>query len=76
VYFVKNGHPIPDLFVALRGQVAFDLIGRITIVNNTGCAPRFDAAPDVPIRTFSLRPLGGPGTASTGAVATRTATGG
>ena len=48
VYFVKNGHPIPDLFVALRGQVAFDLIGRVSIPGRdasgddvrrcTGCA--------------------------------------
>ncbi|HEU4700994.1 MAG TPA: hypothetical protein VFS37_00815, partial [Conexibacter sp.] len=35
VFFVRNGNPIPDLFVALRGQVDFDLVGRISIVNNT-----------------------------------------
>jgi len=69
VYFVKNGHPIPDLFVALRGQVAFDLIGRITIVHNTLLRTTFNAAPDVPIRSFSLRLFGGRQTASV-AVAT------
>jgi len=66
-YFVKNGHAIPDLFVALRGQVAFDLIGRITIVHNTFLRTTFNAAPDVPIRSFTLRLLGGPSTASIGA---------
>jgi uncharacterized repeat protein (TIGR01451 family) len=69
VYFVKNGHPIPDLFVALRGQVDFDLIGRITIPGGKRLATTFDAAPDVPIRAFTLRLLGGPRTASIGAAA-------
>jgi len=58
VYFVKNGHALPDLFVALRGQVAFDLIGRITIVNSTRLRTTFNAAPDVPIRSFALRLFG------------------
>jgi hypothetical protein len=69
VYFVKNGHAIPDLFVALRGQVAFDLVGRITIVDNKLLRTTFDAAPDVPIRSFTLKLLGGPTTASIGATA-------
>ena len=43
VYFVKNGHPIPDLFVALRGQVDFDLIGRITIPGGTRLRTTFDS---------------------------------
>jgi len=69
VYFVKNGHPIPDLFVALRGQVDFDLIGRITIPGGKRLATTFDAAPDVPIRAFTLKLLGGRNTASIGAAA-------
>ena len=69
VYFVKNGHPIPDLFVALRGAVAFDLIGRISIPGGKHLATTFDAAPDVPIRSFTLRLLGGKTTASIGAAA-------
>jgi len=68
VYFVKNGHAIPDLFVALRGQVDFDLIGTISIVNNKLLRTTFATAPDVPIRSFTLRLLGGPSTASIGAV--------
>ena len=67
VYFVKNGHAIPDLFVALRGQVDFDLIGTISIVNNTLLRTTFATAPDVPIRSFTLRLLGGTNTASIGA---------
>jgi hypothetical protein len=67
VFFVKNGHAIPDLFVALRGQVDFDLIGTISIVHNTLLRTTFATAPDVPIRSFTLRLLGGPSTASIGA---------
>jgi uncharacterized repeat protein (TIGR01451 family) len=67
VYFVKNGNPIPDLFVALRGQVSFDLIGRITIPGSKHLATTFATAPDVPIRSFTLRLLGGRTTASIGA---------
>jgi uncharacterized repeat protein (TIGR01451 family) len=69
VYFVKNGHPIPDLFVALRGAVSFDLIGRISIPGGKHLATTFDAAPDVPIRSFTLHLLGGKSTASIGAAA-------
>ena len=69
MYFVKNGHPIPDLFVALRGQVDFDLIGRITIPGGKHLATTFATAPDVPIRSFTLRLLGGSRTASIGAAA-------
>ena len=68
VYFVKNGNPIPDLFVALRGEVAFDLVGKISIVNNKLLRTTFATAPDVPVRSFTLRLLGGPSTASIGAV--------
>jgi len=69
VFFVKNGHPIPDLFVALRGQVDFDLVGRISIVNNKLLRTTFETAPDVPIRSFKLSLLGGARTASIGAAA-------
>jgi hypothetical protein len=69
VFFVKNGHPIPDLFVALRGQVDFDLIGRVTIPGGKRLATTFDAIPDVPVSSFTLRLLGGTNTASIGAEA-------
>ncbi|MFL5909757.1 MAG: hypothetical protein ACJ768_04205 [Gaiellaceae bacterium] len=69
VYFVKNGNPIPDLFVALRGQVDFDLIGRVTIPGGTRLSTTFPAAPDVPIRSFSLSLLGDTKNGSVGAAA-------
>ena len=69
VYFVRNGHPIPDLFVALRGQVAFDLIGRVSIPGGRRLATTFAAAPDVPIRSFSLRLFGDSKNGSVGAAA-------
>jgi hypothetical protein len=58
-YFVRNGNPLPDLFVALRGQVDFDLIGKITIPRSKFLRTTFDKVPDVPISMFSLRLAGG-----------------
>src|SRR6185312_10838582 len=58
VYFVKNHPGYPDLVIALRGQVAFDLIGRISIVNNRYLRTTFPTAPDVPIRSFTLHLFG------------------
>jgi hypothetical protein len=58
-YFVRNGHPIPDLFVALKGQVDFDLIGRVTIPGSKRLGTTFDMVPDVPITSFSLRLVAG-----------------
>lgn len=69
VYFVRNGHPLPDLFVALRGQVSFDLIGRVSIPGGTRLATTFSAAPDVPVRSFTLRLAGNTASASLGTVA-------
>ena len=68
VYFVKNGHPLPDLFVALRGQVAFDLIGKITIPGGKELATTFPAAPDVPVRSFTLKLFGDAKNGSIGTV--------
>jgi hypothetical protein len=59
VYFVKNGHPLPDLFIALRGQVDFDLIGRTSIPNGKRLATTFDAVPDVPVTSFKLHLVSG-----------------
>lgn len=58
-YFVKNGNSLPDLMVALRGQVDFDLDGVITIVDNKLVRTTFDTVPDVPIKSFRLRLNGG-----------------
>jgi hypothetical protein len=59
VYFVKNGHPLPDLFIALRGEVSFDLIGRISIPGSKRLATTFDAIPDVPVKSFTLSLISG-----------------
>jgi len=67
VYFVKNGRPIPDLFIALRGQVDFDLIGRVSIPGSKHLATTFDAVPDVPVRSFTLRLVGDKANGSVGA---------
>jgi hypothetical protein len=59
VFFVKNGNPLPDLFIALRGQVRFDLIGRTSIPNSIRLRTTFDAVPDVPFTRFTLRLVAG-----------------
>jgi hypothetical protein len=59
VFFVRNGHPLPDLFVALRGDVEFDLIGRTSIPGGKHLATTFDAIPDVPVTSFDLSLVSG-----------------
>lgn len=58
-YFVRNGRALPDLFVRLRGQVEFDLIGRISIPGGKRLATTFDAIPDVPVSMFRLSLVAG-----------------
>lgn len=56
VFFVRNpARRIPDLMVALRGQVAIDLTGKVTVNRNLTLRTDFDTIPDVPITTFDLR---------------------
>ncbi|MBS1869466.1 MAG: hypothetical protein JSS99_07355 [Actinobacteria bacterium] len=56
VYLVRRlvGH-LPDLLVALRGQVSVDLVGRVAIPGGDHLAASFDAVPDVPISRFVMR---------------------
>jgi uncharacterized repeat protein (TIGR01451 family) len=55
-YLVRRpGRPLPDLVVALRGQVDVDLVGRVAIPGGTRLAAMFSNVPDVPIRRFVLR---------------------
>ena len=59
-YFVRNpARPIPDLMVALRGQVSVDLTGKVTIPGGTHLATVFDTIPDVPVTSFTLRLVSG-----------------
>ncbi len=56
VYLVRRpGQPLPDLIVALRGQVDFDLVGKVAIPGGTRLRATFPFVPDVPIRRFVLR---------------------
>jgi hypothetical protein len=60
VYFVKNpARAIPDLMVALRGQVSLDVTGKVAIPGGTRLATRFDTIPDAPITKFTLRLVSG-----------------
>jgi hypothetical protein len=54
-YFVRNpARRIPDLMVALKGQVDVDLTGKVTIPRDLTLRTLFDTVPDVPITKFSL----------------------
>jgi hypothetical protein len=59
-YFVRNpARRLPDLMVALRGQVEIDLTGKVTIPRDLTIKTAFDTIPDVPITSFSLRLVAG-----------------
>ncbi len=60
VYFVRNpARALPDLMVALRGQVAIDLTGTIHIGRGNRIATHFDTIPDVPVTSFTMRLVSG-----------------
>jgi hypothetical protein len=59
-YFVRNpARRIPDLVVALKGQVAVDLTGKVSIPRDLTLATTFDTVPDVPITRFTLNLVAG-----------------
>ena len=62
-YFVKDptkpAGALPNLIVALRGQVSFNLVGTIKIPHDTLLATRFGTVPDVPVSKFTLKLNGG-----------------
>ena len=55
-YFVRraSGRGLPDLVVQLRGEVAIDLVGKVT-VKGTQLVTTFDTIPDVPLSRFQLK---------------------
>jgi hypothetical protein len=59
-YFVENpSRPLPDLVLALRGEVDVDVIGKVRIPSNNRLTTTFDTIPDVPITSFTLRLFSG-----------------
>jgi hypothetical protein len=58
VYLRSSDNLLPDLVVALRGQVEIDLDGRIDQVRKR-MRTTFDVVPDVPVSKFSLTVRGG-----------------
>jgi hypothetical protein len=59
-YFVRHpGRPLPDLMVRLRGELAIDLVGRVTIPGGTRLATNFDTIPDAPVSKFTLKIVSG-----------------
>jgi hypothetical protein len=58
VYLRSSSHELPDLVVALHGQVDVVLDGRIDTING-GIRTTFEAAPDAPVSKFTLRMQGG-----------------
>jgi hypothetical protein len=56
VYLVRRaGEPLPDIVVALRGQVDVDLTASVAIPGDRHLSATFDTVPDVPISRFVLR---------------------
>lgn len=54
-YFVRNpARRLPDIVVQLRGDVAFDLVGKIRITRDFRLVTNFDTIPDVPLSRFQL----------------------
>jgi hypothetical protein len=58
VYLRSSTHELPDLVVALHGQVDIVLDGRIDSING-GIRTTFEAAPDAPVSKFTLQMQGG-----------------
>src|SRR4029077_3052007 len=58
VYLRSSSNPLPDLVVALHGQIDVDLDGRIDSKNG-GIRTTFDTVPDAPVSEFVLSMEGG-----------------
>jgi hypothetical protein len=58
VYLRSSSHELPDLVIALKGQVDVVLAGRVDSVNG-GIRTTFEAAPDAPVSKFTLKMKGG-----------------
>jgi hypothetical protein len=58
VYLRSSNNPLPDLVVALHGQIDVDAVGRVDSVNG-GIRVTFDTVPDAPLTKFVLEMPGG-----------------
>jgi hypothetical protein len=58
VYLRSSNHPLPDLVVALGGELDVNLVGRIDSKNG-GIRTTFEAVPDAPVTRFVLKMRGG-----------------
>jgi hypothetical protein len=60
-YFVRkpSGRGLPNLVIALRGQVDVDLTGTVVIPESNQLSTVFRAVPDVPFTSFTLRLVAG-----------------
>jgi hypothetical protein len=58
VYLRSSNHPLPDLVVALGGQLEVNLVGRIDS-HGGGIRTTFESVPDAPVRKFVLQMKGG-----------------
>jgi hypothetical protein len=58
VYLRSSSHELPDLVVALHGQVDVTLDGRIDSING-GIRTTFEDVPDAPVSKFTLQMQGG-----------------
>jgi hypothetical protein len=55
-YFVYNpSRRLPDLVVRLKGQISFDLVGKVAITRDLRLRTTFDSVPDAQISRFRLR---------------------
>jgi hypothetical protein len=59
VYLRSSSHELPDLVVALNGQIDVDLVGRIDTVGGGMIRTSFESVPDAPVSKFVLRMQGG-----------------
>jgi hypothetical protein len=58
VYLRSSNNSLPDMVVALAGQIDVDLVGRIDSFNK-GIRTSFEAVPDAPVSKFVLSMKGG-----------------
>ncbi len=59
VYLRSSSHELPDLVVALKGQIDVDLVGRVDTGKGNGIRNTFDAVPDAPVSKFVFEMKGG-----------------